>query len=840
MRKIFTFLFVLLSLTSFSQSTTVVISQAYSGGGTGTGPVTYKNDYVELHNVSTVTQNIGGFSLQYGSAAGNFGASATQIYTFPAATTIPAGGYLLIQLGTAGTAGADLPVTPDLIGANPSMGATAGKVALVNNATALLCGATATLCSLPSTVIIDHVAWGITGTPTTNAEGGSPAGDLSKTTGAVRKNNGCQDTNNNAADFDVITNPIPRNSASPVTSCVTVPPSLTVTGTLNDFGTVFTGSSSTSQSYSLSGANLTGAPGSITITSPSADFQVSNNNANWGATATVAYTSATLTATPVYVRFSPQSDGLKSGNVTNLGGGVTIAVNVPVTGTGVVPPTPVLTAGTLAVFGNVCLNTTAGPNSFTIAGTNLINTNVAVAALTGFTYSTTATGTYTTSLTLPQGGGSFSQQVFVKFTPTTSQSYTGNIVVSGGGATAVDVVASGAGNNNPPALTTGSATAITTTSVTLSGTITSAGCTAVTAYGIEYSLINGFSNGTVVPSTNLTGTTFTAGLSGLSPATIYYYRSFATNAGGTSYGAQRLFITATPVMTATPLTAFGSLCVGAISAANSFTLSSAGLGTSNVVVGPLEGYSFSTTATGTFSGTLNITQPGGTFSQIVFVKFSPLAVQSYGGNIPVTGGGAGAIAVPASGAGVNATPTVNTGSAADVTANNVSLSGSVTGNGCSNVSGYGFEYSGISGFANGQGTRVSSGNMASGGFSATVGGLVQNTKYYFKAYAINNGGIAYGAEQTFTTTAIPAGLIIYSNPVARGGNLHYSLKDIKPSHYAAKIFNVAGQLVYRKDMILQVNFIDDNIIIPGNIGPGLYSLEIESVDFTTRKTFMIR
>lgn len=840
MRKIFTFLFVLLSLISYSQSTTVVISQAYSGGGTGTGPVTYKNDYVELHNVSAVTQNIGGFSLQYGSASGNFGSSPTQLYTFPAGTTIPAGRYLLIQLGAAGTAGADLPVTPDLVGANPAMGATAGKVALVNNSTALLCGATATLCSLPSAVIVDLVAWGTTGTPTTNAEGGAPVGDLSKTTGAVRKSNGCQDTNNNAADFDVVTDPVPRNSASPVTSCVTTPASLTVTGTLTDFGAVFTGATSASQAYSLSGANLTGAPGSITVTAPSADFQVSNNNTSWGATATIAYSSATLIATPVYVRFSPQSAGLKTGNVNNAGGGVTIPVNVAVTGTGTIPPTPLLTAGSLSAFGNICVNTVAGPNSFTVSGTNLSNANVAVAALAGYTFSTSATGTYTASLTLPQGGGTFSQDVFVKFTPTANQSYGGNIVVSGGGAAAVNVTASGAGSNNPPVVTTGAPTAITNTTVTLSGTITTIGCTPVSAYGIEYSLVNGFTNGTVVPSTNLSTGTFSAALSGLAPATIYYYRAFATNAGGTAYGAQRLVVTATPVITATPLTAFGSLCVGAVSNANSFTIASTGLGTANVVVGPLAGYTFSTTATGTFSPSLSLAQPGGTYSQIIFVKFTPSAVQSYSGNIPVSGGGAGVTSVAVSATGVNATPTVTTGSASEIMANSVVLPGNIAANGCSNVTGYGVEYSGINGFGNGQGTRVKAGNSAAGSFTTTVSGLVQNTTYYFRAYAINNGGIAYGAEQSFTTSAIPVGLVIYSNPIARGGNLHYSLKDIKPSHYAAKIFNVSGQLVYRKDMILQVNFIDDHIIIPSNIGPGLYSLEIESLDFTTRKTFMIR
>ena len=47
-------------------------------------------------------------------------------------------------------------------------------------------------------------------------------------------------------------------------------------------------------------------------------------------------------------------------------------------------------ASALTAFGNVCINTTAGPNSFTITGTGLTNANVTVAALTGYSYATAA------------------------------------------------------------------------------------------------------------------------------------------------------------------------------------------------------------------------------------------------------------------------------------------------------------------------------------------------------------------------------------------------------------------------------------------------------------------
>jgi hypothetical protein len=191
-------------------STTIVISQVYSGGGSGTAGVTYKNDYVELLNVSSSSQSLNGLALQYGSATGNFGGSATQIFALPNFTLQPGQRYL-VQLGVAGTAGADLPVTPDAVSTNLSMAAAGGKVALTTTATPLDCGATATPCTLPDPRIIDLVSYGTSN----NAEGGVTVNNgtaLNNTQGSVRNGNGCTDTDNNNNDFTVVTNPVPRNS----------------------------------------------------------------------------------------------------------------------------------------------------------------------------------------------------------------------------------------------------------------------------------------------------------------------------------------------------------------------------------------------------------------------------------------------------------------------------------------------------------------------------------------------------------------------------------------------------------------------------------------------------
>jgi hypothetical protein len=92
---------------------------------------------------------------------------------------------------------------------------------------------------------------------------------------------------------------------------------------------------SAGQTFTISGTSLTGYPGNITVTAPSTSYQVSTNNATWGATTTVAYTAATLAATTVYVRFVPQSAATLTGNITFSGGGVSSPPSIAVTGTGV-------------------------------------------------------------------------------------------------------------------------------------------------------------------------------------------------------------------------------------------------------------------------------------------------------------------------------------------------------------------------------------------------------------------------------------------------------------------------------------------------------------------------
>lgn len=112
-------------------------------------------------------------------------------------------------------------------------------------------------------------------------------------------------------------------------------PSISVTGGPLNFPNTFVGASSASQSYNVSGSDLTA---NLVVTAPSTDFQVSTDNTNFSSSVSLTPASGAVASTPIYVRFTPQSAGAKSGNVTNASTGATTQ-NVAVSGAGVACPT---------------------------------------------------------------------------------------------------------------------------------------------------------------------------------------------------------------------------------------------------------------------------------------------------------------------------------------------------------------------------------------------------------------------------------------------------------------------------------------------------------------------
>ncbi|MGI8697298.1 MAG: lamin tail domain-containing protein [Mycobacteriales bacterium] len=181
------------SAPASAASPDVTISQVYGGGGNSGATLT--NDFVELDNHGPSAVDLSGWSVQYASGTG----SSWQVT--PLSGSVPVGAHYLIA-EAAGSGGSTPRPTPDATGAIPTS-ATAGKIALVENAAALTCG---TQCAAAAGVH-DFVGY----CAANDAEGAHPAPAPSNTTADVRAAAGATDTDDNAADFST-GSPDPRNT----------------------------------------------------------------------------------------------------------------------------------------------------------------------------------------------------------------------------------------------------------------------------------------------------------------------------------------------------------------------------------------------------------------------------------------------------------------------------------------------------------------------------------------------------------------------------------------------------------------------------------------------------
>ena len=101
-----------------------------------------------------------------------------------------------------------------------------------------------------------------------------------------------------------------------------------------------------------------------------------------------------------------------------------------------------------------------------------------------------------------------------------------------------------------PTVVSSVASAVTATTATLGGNVTSAGTAPVTARGFLYSTTNTSmttgADGVINTSAGSGTGTFSAEVSGLSGGSLYYFRSYATSSAGTSYGDILSFTTLKP------------------------------------------------------------------------------------------------------------------------------------------------------------------------------------------------------------------------------------------------------------------------------------------------------
>lgn len=292
-----------------------------------------------------------------------------------------------------------------------------------------------------------------------------------------------------------------------------------------------------------------------------------------------------------------------------------------------------------------------------------------------------------------------------------------------------------------PVLSTVTVTDIISSGFKSGGVITSNGGSDVTARGVCWSTNQ---NPTTADSKTTNGTgngSFTSDITGLNPGATYYVRAYATNTVGTSYGNQ---LTATlpavlPSVTtvdASTVTATTITCGGNVTNDGGGTAIARGVCWSPVSDPTIAG---SKTVDGAGAGTYNsnITNlnPGITYYIRAYATNS--VGTTYGNQITVTT--AAQLAV------------LTTASITSITSASVTAGGNITANGGALITGRGVCWS-TSQNPTTAGNKTTMGS-GTGLFSGSITGLSPNTTYYFKAYAINSAGTAYGSEVTATTPA---------------------------------------------------------------------------------------
>jgi hypothetical protein len=465
----------------------------------------------------------------------------------------------------------------------------------------------------------------------------------------------------------------------------TTTPTLTVSPTSLSFENVIINTNSIEQKDTIQGSNLSPAADSITITAPTG-FTISTvSGSGFALSKKIAYTGGTLSATIIYVRFSPTAVQSYNSNITYAGGGATTK-NVAVTGTGISSATPIIAInpGSLA-FSTVRINTNSSERTYTVQGSYLLpaSGNITITPPLGYQVSITSGSGFSSSLLISYTDGMLaSKTIYVRFSPTAEQNYTGNITNAGGGATIQNVAVSGTGVSatsaaltvNPTSLSFGNVIigALKELNYSLAGlnlTPTSDSLTLTASSGFTISTVSGsgftsskriaYIGGILHPIPKVIYVKF-------SPTSVQNYFGNITNEGG---GAAMQTVTISgsginappPTLTINPTSlSFGDVINNTISGELTYILSGSNLlpASGSITITAPTGFQVSSTTGSDFNSSITVSYSNGTLSKTIYGRFLPTALQTYSGNITNTGGGA-TTNVPVSGRGVEPTITVS-------------------------------------------------------------------------------------------------------------------------------------------------------------------------------------
>lgn len=294
----------------------------------------------------------------------------------------------------------------------------------------------------------------------------------------------------------------------------------------------------------------------------------------------------------------------------------------------------------------------------------------------------------------------------------------------------------------------------------------------------------------------VTGTSHT--ITGLDANTQYYYKVQANGENCSSADSETIPVRTLNFLTlveAESDTAFGDVCVN-MPQTKSFKFTAGGITDATLNFSAVNGYTYSTTADGEFTPTLQLTEVNnGEFT--VYVRFTPTAVQAYNGTITIQGAAPYAQAVlwvSLTGAGILTPAVATVADATGITFTTANIAGTATVGNCAPIGSYGVEYSTTANFADGSGTQVAGTNIdAQGNFTVALADLEACSTYYFKAYVTDATGTYYSEQKTFSTPTLSA-------PVAGPGT------GITQTAFTANWAAVEGATGYYLDVSTDPNF----------------------------------
>ena len=317
----------------------------------------------------------------------------------------------------------------------------------------------------------------------------------------------------------------------------------------------------------------------------------------------------------------------------------------------------------------------------------------------------------------------------------------------------------------PPEITTTAISEKTATSLISGGNITSDGGSAVIARGLCWSTSQNPTTANAGPNESSGSGSFVYAITDLSPGVTYYIRAYATNSVGTAYGNQITTSTSAvlPILNTTPLSAITATIAmggGFITSDGGSPVSARGVCWSKGQNPTISDFKTSNgTGFGSFSSTIKGLSPGAVY----YIRaYATNSIGTAYGNLVSTTTSA-------------VLPVITTSSLSEVSSTSATGGGNITDDGSSAVISRGLCWSPSQNPTTAD-SKTNDG-AGTGSFKSSINGLKPGITYYFRAFATNKIGTAYGNQISVTTAAVIPVLTtnalsqVSTTVVSAGGNI---------------------------------------------------------------------